>query len=110
MVVSCNGSRLGGPRDHGVQRLRRAVDAMLVEANVTTLLLGVVAAVPVAGVAVAAAVLVPVTPPLVCVGGTVARPVAEPDVADRDEESAGFGACEVAVTLIGAVAHSFSRC
>lgn len=87
---------------------------MLVEADVTTgvLLLMVwtlvVAMVPVAGVIIAAAVVVSLAGSLVCVGAIAARPVAESDVADREEEAAGFWTAEEPMALIGTVAHPFS--
>ena len=87
---------------------------MLEETNVTTVLLvmiwAVIAAmVPVAGLIIAAAVVVSLTGSLVHVWPIAARPVAEPDVTDRDEEGAGFGAAEEPVALKGTVAHSFTR-
>lgn len=93
---------------------------MLVEADVSTvllllLLLGmvirtlVVAVVPVAGGIVATAVVIPVATSLVCVRVAAAGPVAEPDVADGEEEGAGFRAGEESVAFVGTVAHSFTH-
>lgn len=68
---------------------------------------------PVAGVIIGTAavvVVVSLAGSLVCIVAIAARPVAKPDVADGEEESAGVGAGEEPVTFIGTVAQSFTHC
>lgn len=66
--------------------------------------------VPVDGMIIAAPVVVLLTGSLVCVGAIAARPVAEPDVAHREEDAAVFGTAEELMALVGSVAHSFTYC
>lgn len=100
MVLSCDGCRVCSSwKDAKGGHLRRAVGWMLVETNVTTvlvlLLLGrqlkMVWAAIAAMVTVAAAVF-SLAGSLVSLGA--AGPLAGPDVTGRDEEGASFGAGE----------------
>lgn len=94
---------------------------MVVEADVAAGLLVVVlvivrvvvvAVLPVDGViiAVAAAAVFSLAGSLVSIGDAAAGPVTDPDVADGEEEGAGFGAAEEPMALKGPVACSFAYC
>lgn len=99
---------------------------MLVEADVTTGLLllllrqrlmmmrriwaAVVAVVPIAGVITAVSVVLSLAASLLGVEAIAARPLAGPDVADRDEKGAAFGAAEEPVAFVGPVADSSPGC
>lgn len=110
LAVSRDGRRLRRSRvDAKSVQLRRAAGTVLVETGVTTLLLLMIWAVAVIMLPVAAAV-VSLAGSLVCVGAVATRPVAEPNVADWEEEGAGFGAGEEPVAFIGTVAQSFTYC
>lgn len=68
----------------------------------------VVVVVPIDGMIVAPAMVV-VPDMFLCVGAAAARPVAEPDVADWEEEGTAFGAAEDAMALVGPVASALSN-
>lgn len=99
MVLSCDGCRVCSSwKDAKGGHLRRAVGWMLVETNVTTVLvllggqMKMVWAAIAAMVTVAAAVVFSLAGSLVSLGA--AGPLAGPDVTGRDEEGASFGAGE----------------
>lgn len=70
----------------------------------------VVAVVPIAGVITAVSVVLSLAASLLGVGAIAARPLAGPDVADRDEKGAAFGAAEEPVAFVGPVADSSPGC
>lgn len=94
--------------------LRRAAGTVLVDANVTTglllLLLVTQAVIVVLVPIVGRTVVVLLTGSLVWVGAVAAGPMAEPDVADGEEEGTALWAGEESVTLVGPVANSFTNC
>lgn len=108
----------GSREDAHRMRLRWAASTPLVEANVTTgwllllllmMIVVVVVMVPIDGMIVAPAMVV-LTDVFLCVRAIVARPVAEPNVADWEEERTAFWAVEDPMALIGPVAFAFSNC
>lgn len=87
------------------------VDANVTTGLLLLLLLAqsvVVVMVPIVG-RIIAAVVVLLTGSLVLVGAVAARPVAEPDVAHGEEEGATLWAAEEPVTLVRPVADSFTN-
>lgn len=116
MVVGLvlNRHRLCGSREdaHGVGR-RWAASTALVEANVATLrlllmMMVVAIMVPIDGIIVAPAMVV-LTDMFLCVGATAARPVAQLDMTDWEEEGTAFRAVEQPLALIGPIAFAFSN-
>lgn len=90
----------GSREDAHRMRLRRAASTTLAEADVATgrlrlllMMIVVVVVVPIDGMIVAPAMVV-IPDVFLCVGATAARPVAEPNVADWEEDGAAFWAAE----------------